>query len=480
MYFGRYSEQLINLYQGIILVNHHRTKNEVQESSVERNGRNTETLRYQIYFLLLMGDLAVLLLSFAAASMIRFGGPLPPGWLGLVGVVTAFYVLGAFSWGAYSLEAVTSASVGIKRSLASLCGSFGLLFLTFYFLKVGPDFSRAMSLMSLVISAGLLLLMRSLISNWVKRKYGQKLIRQIFIVDGEQELSLPVLHAHETVVASCPKPSELEPLMELSQLIAGADRVIVSCSRKSADRWADVLRWSGVQGEILLPNFEALYPIGIAKFNDQPTLIISSGSLDASQRFLKRLLDLVVASSLILILAPLFLLIAILIKLDSPGPILFRQLRIGQGNVIFQIHKFRTMGDEDTDVEGEASTLRDDPRITKIGNLLRKTSLDELPQLMNVLIGNMSIVGPRPHALGSTAEDELFWEVDEKYWYRHALKPGITGLAQIRGYRGATKTKKHLRQRVRADLEYMQGWSIGRDIAIIAKTAMVLVHPNAY
>jgi lipopolysaccharide/colanic/teichoic acid biosynthesis glycosyltransferase len=106
--------------------------------------------------------------------------------------------------------------------------------------------------------------------------------------------------------------------------------------------------------------------------------------------------------------------------------------------------------------------------------------VDELPQLINVLLGSMSIVGPRPHALGSLAGDQLFWHVDERYWQRHALKPGITGLAQVRGHRGATHTREHLTSRLQADLEYMTGWSLWRDISIVLRTAKVLVHPDAY
>jgi lipopolysaccharide/colanic/teichoic acid biosynthesis glycosyltransferase len=129
---------------------------------------------------------------------------------------------------------------------------------------------------------------------------------------------------------------------------------------------------------------------------------------------------------------------------------------------------------------GNQSASRDDDRVTRVGRFLRSTSIDELPQLINVLLGSMSVVGPRPHALGSLAGDQLFWHVDERYWHRHALKPGITGLAQIRGFRGATHTREHLTSRLQADLEYMSGWSLWRDVSIVLSTAKVLVHPDAY
>jgi lipopolysaccharide/colanic/teichoic acid biosynthesis glycosyltransferase len=132
------------------------------------------------------------------------------------------------------------------------------------------------------------------------------------------------------------------------------------------------------------------------------------------------------------------------------------------------------------DPHGNRSTARDDKRITKIGKVLRRTSLDELPQLWNVIRGDMSLVGPRPHALGSTAEGALFWEAVPEYWTRHAMRPGITGLAQVRGLRGATTTRSDIEKRVAADLEYVNGWSIWWDIKILLQTIGVVFHRNAF
>jgi lipopolysaccharide/colanic/teichoic acid biosynthesis glycosyltransferase len=142
--------------------------------------------------------------------------------------------------------------------------------------------------------------------------------------------------------------------------------------------------------------------------------------------------------------------------------------------------KFRSMREEKLDHDGDQSTARDDDRITGIGAYIRRTSIDELPQLLNVLTGDMSIVGPRPHAIGSQANNKYFWEVDRKYWQRHCLKPGLTGLAQVRGHRGATDVEKDLTDRLQSDLEYIAGWSLRRDIGIVLRTVMVLKHDNAY
>jgi lipopolysaccharide/colanic/teichoic acid biosynthesis glycosyltransferase len=138
------------------------------------------------------------------------------------------------------------------------------------------------------------------------------------------------------------------------------------------------------------------------------------------------------------------------------------------------------MRHEKADSQGRRSAAKDDDRITRIGRILRMTSVDELPQLLNVLMGDMSIVGPRPHALGSRAADKLFWEIDERYWHRHTTKPGLTGLAQVRGYRGATHSESDLIKRLQADLEYLDHWSLLKDVWILFRTVRVILHPNAY
>ena len=197
-------------------------------------------------------------------------------------------------------------------------------------------------------------------------------------------------------------------------------------------------------------------------------------------RIQKRALDLVVAVIALILLSPLLAIVALAIRLESQGPVLFTQLRVGQGNRQFRIFKFRSMRADSSDAAGTMSTGRDDQRITKVGRVIRRTSIDELPQLLNVIRGDMSMVGPRPHALGSTAGDELFWHASQQYWLRHALKPGITGLAQIRGYRGATERVEDLARRVRCDLEYLSNWSLWSDILILLKTIRVVMHKNAY
>jgi len=202
--------------------------------------------------------------------------------------------------------------------------------------------------------------------------------------------------------------------------------------------------------------------------------------LKPAERFTKRAFDLAVLLIFSPLLVPLLCLIALAIKIDSHGPALFVQKRVGQNNRQFNFYKFRSMRADRGDGKGDRSASRDDDRVTRIGKVLRRTSADELPQLWNVLKGDMSLVGPRPHALGSTAEGQLFWEASKGYWLRHAVIPGMTGLAQVRGLRGATDSADELKEQVGADLEYMNNHSLWLDIKILFKTMTVLVHDKAY
>jgi Undecaprenyl-phosphate glucose phosphotransferase len=191
--------------------------------------------------------------------------------------------------------------------------------------------------------------------------------------------------------------------------------------------------------------------------------------------------DFALAALLLLLIGPLMLALAAAIKLDSSGPVFFKQRRYGFNNRLITVWKFRTMYWDQTDADAELQTRKDDPRVTRVGRFLRRTSLDEIPQLFNVLLGNMSLVGPRPHAVATKAAGELFEEVVDEYAARHRVKPGITGWAQVNGWRGETDTIEKIRQRVRYDLHYIDNWSILFDIKILLLTIyVVLQRNNAY
>ena len=186
---------------------------------------------------------------------------------------------------------------------------------------------------------------------------------------------------------------------------------------------------------------------------------------------IKRAMDLSGAMVLMFLLAPLLMGIALAIKVTSPGPILFRQTRYGHHNALFTIYKFRSMRTDTQDVSGVKQACEDDPRLTPIGGFLRRSSLDELPQLLNVLKGDMSLVGPRPHVPGMLAGGQLYEGLVPYYFERHTVKPGVTGLAQIKGLRGPTIDGHLARQRIEQDLRYIETLSIRQDIAILWQTA---------
>jgi Undecaprenyl-phosphate glucose phosphotransferase len=186
----------------------------------------------------------------------------------------------------------------------------------------------------------------------------------------------------------------------------------------------------------------------------------------------KEIEDRVLSAFFLAMISPLMLAVALLIKLDSPGPVFFRQKRFGFNNQLIEIWKFRTMHHAAQDVNAEQLTRRNDPRITRIGAFLRRTSIDELPQFINVLRGEMSIVGPRPHAPRAKAGTLLYTDAVRYYDARHRVKPGITGWAQINGWRGETDTIEQIRRRVEHDLHYIDNWSIRLDLKIIVRTAL--------
>jgi Undecaprenyl-phosphate glucose phosphotransferase len=189
----------------------------------------------------------------------------------------------------------------------------------------------------------------------------------------------------------------------------------------------------------------------------------------------KRLFDVIFSAVVLVFAMPVALILALFIKLESRGPVLFRQKRYGFNNEVIEVYKFRSMRQEQSDPEARQLTQRNDPRVTRLGRFMRRTSLDELPQLINVLRGEMSVVGPRPHAPKTTAGGRLCEEVVDRYSRRHRVKPGLTGWAQVNGYRGTMEDEEHLQKRIEHDLYYINNWSPLFDLKILAKTAWIVV-----
>ena len=189
----------------------------------------------------------------------------------------------------------------------------------------------------------------------------------------------------------------------------------------------------------------------------------------------KAVFDKTVGLAAVALLAPVLLAVAAAVKLDSRGPVLFRQKRYGFNNELIDVFKFRSIYVDQGDSSAASLVTRGDPRVTRVGRFIRRTSLDELPQLFNVLRGDLSLVGPRPHALEAKAENRLYGAVVEDYFARHKVKPGITGWAQVNGWRGETDTVEKIRKRVEHDLYYIDNWSFAFDLLILARTPLALL-----
>lgn len=388
----------------------------------------------------------------------------------------------AFQNQAYGVQCLTSATTSVRQALLSLAGTMLLFLLVAFSLKVTGQLPRFALSLGILTSTGLMIAQRLLICHGVQRAFNGRLQAELVIVDGgnvpDQCLASDIIDAGPAALRS--DLDDPYMLNRLGTVLRDYDRVVICCAPERKSEWAQVLKGANIQGEIVFPDLGELGPLAIHQLGGTTTVVVSQGPLNLADRAKKRALDILLTVPVLIALTPLMMLVAVLIKIDSRGPIFFRQERMGRGNRIFHILKFRSMRVETSDSSGARSASRDDDRITRVGRFIRKTSIDELPQLINVLLGDMSLVGPRPHALGSKAGDELFWRVDRQYWHRHALKPGITGLAQIRGFRGATEHRSDIVNRLEADLEYLHGWSLLRDIGILARTAQVLVHRNAY
>ncbi len=214
----------------------------------------------------------------------------------------------------------------------------------------------------------------------------------------------------------------------------------------------------------------------IVHVGGSPFIRLYPKPLRAHQRFVKRAFDIAGSGVLLGLLFPLLLAVSVLIKIDSPGPVLFRQPRVGLGGRHFTILKFRTMQVAAADLLARQDTVQNDPRLTRVGKWIRKCSIDELPQLLNVLLGSMSLVGPRPHAMNGHRLSDCVGN----YHARHRMRPGITGLAQVLGWRGPTDTRTKIEQRVANDLYYVSHWSLRQDLVILGRTIFAIWGKNAF
>jgi Undecaprenyl-phosphate glucose phosphotransferase len=267
-----------------------------------------------------------------------------------------------------------------------------------------------------------------------------------------------------------------DELVEMSHHLE-IDRIVVALPHSAEKRLLEILRkLHKMPVEISLAPDMVGFNVPAKdheEFGGLPLLDVYGKPLTFGQTLVKSVFDRAAAGLGVIVLSPVLLAVAAAIRLDSKGPMLFRQNRYGFGDRVIGVYKFRTMKAESADANGEKQTEANDPRLTRIGGFLRRSSLDELPQLFNVLRGELSLVGPRPHAVSMTVKQRRNEDIVPDYALRHHVKPGITGWAQVNGYHGPVDTERHLHERVAYDLDYINHWSLWFDIRIIVRTLFI-------
>lgn len=442
-----------------------------------------ERRRLRAYAAMLLVDAALINFGFAIAALAYEGLWWEPRSMLAAQVLLPLYFTIAMYNSTYGQRALGDWVFAVRQALTALFVSAALLNFVGFYTKSNAEFSRVAVSLGLIFAGVAIVASRRAVPVMIKRLWGGRTRNELVIADGGPDFDLPnaiQVKADEYNL----DPTGHDPYMldRLGKLLRNQDKVVVSCPPERRLEWAFLLKSSGVLGEIVSEPAHQIGALGVHHYEDQDqtTLLVATGPLGLRGRIAKRAFDVIAAIFGLVLLSPILLFVALRIKLEDGGPVLFVQRRLGRGNEFFDMLKFRSMRAERLDQNGDTSTARDDDRITRTGAFMRRTSIDELPQLINVLRGEMSIVGPRPHALGSRANDKFFWEVDGQYWARHSLKPGLTGLAQVRGHRGSTEQEKDLTDRLQSDLEYIAAWSIRRDIEIVYKTLWVLRHENAF
>lgn len=443
-------------------------------------GTDTRSVRVLLYLTLALLDATMVALAFALSDVLRHDMIIDMRSISYWLIVPVF-VAASFFVRAYSYSTLIARHVSIWKAVTAMLSATAITIMLLFALKNSGDVSRVAFFMGTLLGIVGLVLVRLPLPSLIKH-LGSRFFRRVLIVDGEFHEPIPADLERIDVAALGIRPEITDPLMlhRFSQIVAGADRVTVSCAVEDRERWSLYLKSVDCDGELLVPELRNIEPLC---HSSDPGLVgvrVSLGRMDMRNSMMKRAFDLTIALLALIVLAPAMVVTALAIKLESPGPVLFRQQRMGRANRLFEVLKFRSMYVDQSDQRGDRSTARGDRRITRVGRIIRATSIDELPQLLNVIGGSMSLVGPRPHALGSRAGDNLFWQIDRRYWLRHTIKPGLTGLAQVRGYRGSTDHEDDLVKRLECDMEYLSHWSLTNDIAILARTLFVLLHRNAY
>jgi Undecaprenyl-phosphate glucose phosphotransferase len=417
----------------------------------------------------------------------------------------AFAVL-AESLGCYDLDAQFSLRVAWQRVAMSWLTSALFMMTLGFMLKASDAVSRGWAA-GWFISGGLaLLLSRSATTVWVRRLKNRGTFNQRVAIFGAGPQGIrfaDYVQSHDRLTITLvgffdDRRDGRVPVTASNVPVLGNLSDMVSMIRKGlVDQVVVALPWSAEQRLQQVVSRLALTPVKIrlapdlASFafarrpivvlGDIPMLTLFERPISGIDAGVKLAEDKILTILILAMIWPLLLIIALIVKLDSPGPVFFRQPREGFNNKPFRVYKFRTMYKDQSQFSGIQQASRTDPRVTRVGRILRRTSLDELPQLFNVLNGDMSLVGPRPHAASTRAGGRLFSDVVASYAARHKVKPGITGWAQVCGWRGETDTEEKLVKRLEHDLHYIENWSLWFDFYILFRTiGSVLLPRNAF
>ena len=384
---------------------------------------------------------------------------------------------------------------------------FMFAFALAFFAKFDSSFSRIWAAGFYAVGLGALLggrlVLTALVRRWAREG---RLIRRVIIVGGgaagealigaltgEADSDLRICGVFDDrsddrspdFVGGIPKLGTVDDLVEFTRLTR-VDLILVSLPLTAEERVLQMVRklWVLPVDVRLAAHMNKLRfrPRAYSYIGNVPVLDIFDKPIADWNLVVKAAFDRIIGGLILLLALPAMAVIAIAIKLDSKGPVLFRQQRYGFNNEKIDVLKFRSLYHDQADVTAQRLITKDDLRVTPVGRIIRKTSLDELPQLFNVVIkGNLSLVGPRPHALHAKAEHRLYEEAVDGYFARHRVKPGMTGWAQINGWRGETDTREKIQQRIEHDLYYIENWSLLYDVYILLRTPFALLKSeNAY
>jgi len=428
-------------------------------------------------------------------------------------VYSAFAALGAVAlatfallFGQYQFANLLAPFRRITRLVLSWLVSFTVLGSAIFLLKFGSELSRVWLITWSASGLFFFMSWRFMLAAFLRRMNrdghfnkqvvlvggGENAARVVSVVDGSLDSGVNLIGLFDDR-DDARAPAETKGLFKLGGIddlidfvrATPVDLIIVTLPTHAEERITHLLGRLWVLPVDIRISAQAqklrLRPRAYSYIGNLPCLDVYDKPLGEWGPLFKVALDKIVASLMLVILAPIMAATALAIKIDSKGPVLFRQKRYGFNNELIEIYKFRSMYTDQADASAATLVTRGDARVTRVGRFIRRTTLDELPQLFNVLRGELSLVGPRPHATQAKAGASLYEHVVDGYFARHRVKPGLTGWAQINGWRGETDTTEKIERRVEHDLYYIENWSLPFDLYILLRTPLALIKAeNAY